>query len=110
MTDLVKEHCETCAPGTPALTPAESDALRAELDESWSIRDGDHLHRRLEFGNFSAAFAMATGVALLCEQQGHHADLGVGWGYLEIGLTTHAAGGLTRNDFILAAKIDRIAR
>ena len=52
----------------------------------------------------------ATRAALLAEREGHHPDVRVGWGYLEVELTTHAAGGLTRNDFIMAAKIDQAVR
>jgi 4a-hydroxytetrahydrobiopterin dehydratase len=46
---------------------------------------------------------------MLAEHEGHHPDLHVGWGYCEVELTTHAAGGLTRNDFIMAAKVERAA-
>jgi 4a-hydroxytetrahydrobiopterin dehydratase len=81
-------------------------ALKPELESDWNI-DGDRLRRRYAFSNFAAAFAVATRAALLAEREGHHPDLRVGWGYLEVELTTHAAGGLTRNDFILAAKMDR---
>ena len=60
----------------------------------------------MRFGDFAAAFATATRIAIIAEGEGHHPDMAVGWGRLEIELTTHAVKGLTRNDFILAAKID----
>jgi 4a-hydroxytetrahydrobiopterin dehydratase len=106
-TSLAAERCTECRPGTPPLTTAEGEALRPGLDERWAFDDG-RLRRRLEFRSFAAAFAFAGRVALLAEREAHHPDIRVGWAYAEIELTTHAAGGLTRNDFIVAAKIDRI--
>lgn len=106
MSELARERCQACQPDTPTITGEEQPELLAELHRDWSVGDGG-LHRRFEFPNFAGAFTLATRVALLAEREGHHPDLRVGWGYLVIELTTHAAGGLTRNDFILAAKIDR---
>jgi len=102
---LAKERCEACTGATPTVAGAELDALRAELSPEWEV-DGVWLRRRMRFGDFAAAFAAATRVALIAEGEGHHPDMAVGWGRLEIELTTHAVKGLTRNDFILAAKID----
>jgi len=102
---LWRERCQACTGETPTLSPAEALALQVELEADWSI-DGDRLQRRYKFSNFAAAFAQTTRAALLAEREGHHPDLRVGWGYLEVQLTTHAAGGLTRNDFIMAAKLD----
>ncbi|MFZ0994775.1 MAG: 4a-hydroxytetrahydrobiopterin dehydratase [Candidatus Dormiibacterota bacterium] len=103
---LWRERCQACTGETPTLTAEEALTLKAELEGDWKI-DGDRLQRRYGFSNFAAAFAVATRAALLAEREGHHPDLRVGWGYLEVELTTHAAGGLTRNDFIVAAKLDR---
>jgi 4a-hydroxytetrahydrobiopterin dehydratase len=103
---LWRERCQACTGETPTLTADEALVLQAELDGDWNL-DGDRLRRRYTFSNFAAAFAVATRAALLAEREGHHPDLRLGWGYLEVELTTHAAGGLTRNDFILAAKMDR---
>jgi pterin-4a-carbinolamine dehydratase len=55
-----------------------------------------------------AAFGLATRIALLAEAQGHHPELEVGWGRLVVRLTTHSVGGLSRNDIIMAARIDRL--
>jgi 4a-hydroxytetrahydrobiopterin dehydratase len=103
---LAKEHCEACTGETPAVTGAELDQLRAQLSAEWEVVDTTRLRRRMRFGDFAAAFATATRVALIAEGEGHHPDMAVGWGRLEIELTTHAVKGLTRNDFILAAKVD----
>ena len=106
MTDLARQHCEVCTPGTPTLSAAEVAQLRAELQAGWEADGVSRLRRHLRFKDFAGAFAAATRVALIAEAEGHHPDLAVGWGRLDIELTTHAAKGLTRNDFILAARID----
>jgi 4a-hydroxytetrahydrobiopterin dehydratase len=102
---LTKERCEACTGATPTVAGAELDELRSQLSPEWRV-DGAFLRRRLRFPDFAATFAAATRVALIAEGEGHHPDMAVGWGRLEIELTTHAVKGLTRNDFILAAKVD----
>ena len=103
---LAREHCEACTGTTPTLSAEERERLRTELSSDWEVVEGVRLRRRIRRPDFASAFAMATGVALLAESEGHHPDMCVGWGRLDIELTTHAVGGLTRNDFILAARID----
>ncbi len=73
------------------------------------MTDGKRLEREFTFKNFRRAMALANAIAVLAEEQGHHPDLHVGWGRLAVTLFTHAVGGLHENDFILAAKIDRLA-
>ncbi len=108
MSGLHRERCQSCTKDTPTISALELPPLLEELHGDWSASDG-RLRRRIAFRDFAQAFTLATRIALLSEREGHHPDLKVGWGYLEVELTTHAAGGLTRNDFILAAKVDRAA-
>ncbi|MGH7641871.1 MAG: 4a-hydroxytetrahydrobiopterin dehydratase [Candidatus Dormibacteria bacterium] len=108
MSGLARERCQSCSQDTPTLGGEEQLELLAELSHGWAIEDR-WLRRHFKFANFMQGFTLATHVALLAEREGHHPDLKVGWGYLAVELTTHVAGGLTRNDFILAAKIDRAA-
>lgn len=105
---LASGHCVPCEGGIPPITEPEAQALLAQLTGSWHV-DDNHLRRELKFANFSEAFAFATRVALIAEAEGHHPDLTIGWGRVQVDLTTHAARGLTRNDFVIAAKIDAIA-
>ncbi len=107
--DLARERCEDCRPGTPTLSPDVARELHRQLHEEWVLAP-DHLRRTFTFTAFNPAFGLATRVALLAESQRHHPDLEVGWGRLVVLLTTHAVGGLSRNDFIMAARIDRFAR
>jgi 4a-hydroxytetrahydrobiopterin dehydratase len=107
-TELAKRKCEACAPGTPSLDEAAAAALHAQVDPGWE-RDGTGMLRRaFEFPNFRDAFGFVARLALLAESEGHHPDIELGWGRVAVTLTTHAAGGLTDNDFILAAKLDRL--
>ena len=109
MPGLAAQHCEACTGETPRLTPAEIEQLSSEISPDWRV-DGNSLTRKLRFKNFVAAFSRATAVAMIAEREGHHPEMVIGWGHLDIELTTHAIGALSRNDFILAAKIDALER
>jgi 4a-hydroxytetrahydrobiopterin dehydratase len=76
----------------------------------WALdRDGEHkIKRRFEFDDFVGAIGFVNRVAELAEDEGHHPDICVNYNKVDLQLTTHAAGGLTENDFILAAKIDEL--
>src|SRR6266511_974539 len=106
--ELAKRMCEVCAPGTPPTQEARAAELGAQLDPAGDREGTMRLRRELRFRNFRDAFGFTARVALLAEAEGHHPDLELGWGRVAVALTTHAAGGLTDNDFILAAKIDRL--
>jgi 4a-hydroxytetrahydrobiopterin dehydratase len=105
---LARERCAEIRAGTPPLTTEEADSLAAGAAGEWQI-DGGELRREFTFKTFNAAFGLATRIALLAEAQGHHPELEVGWGRLVVRLSTHSVGGLSRNDFIMAARIDRLA-
>ena len=94
--------------GTPPLTTNETHLLAGAIAREWQV-DGDEIRREFTFKTFNAAFGLATRIALLAEAQNHHPQLEVGWGRLLVRLTTHSVGGLSRNDFIMAARIDRLA-
>jgi len=106
---LTALKCEACSASTPSVTPDETVEMLATLDSEWSVVDDKRLRREWKTKDFNSAFSRATSIALLAEQEGHHPDLEIGWGRLVCELTTHAIGGLSMNDFIMAAKIDRLA-
>lgn len=108
MKELARRECEACEAGTPPIDEGRAAELHSEIDPAWQRETNLKLHRSLEFRNFRDAFGFATRVALLAESEGHHPDIAIGWGYVRLDLTTHVAKGLTDNDFILAAKIDRL--
>lgn len=104
-TPLADRHCVACRPGTPTLPEARARELLEELD-GWAI-DGPVLTRTFKFKGFMPGVRLVDRIAEVAEAEAHHPDLHLAYGSLRVDLTTHAAGGLTENDFILAAKIDR---
>jgi 4a-hydroxytetrahydrobiopterin dehydratase len=94
--------------GTPPLAEAAAAGLAALIDGRWE-RDGTRLLRRTwTFPDFTDAFGFAARVALVVERAFHHPELTIGWGRVTVGLTTHTVGGLSENDFIVAARLDRL--
>lgn len=108
MTDLASQRCQPCTPGSAPLTLEQATELQGQIDAAWRRQANQLLTRDFRFANFGDAFGLATRVALLAQEEGHHPDLEIGWGRLRLNLTTHAAGGLTGNDFVLAAKVDQL--
>jgi len=106
MTGLANEHPHEYPRGSPALSKGEIAELASHAPE-WSFADGK-LARTFTFKDFREAFSFLTGVALLAEAEGHHPDMFCSWNRVELLFWTHTVDGLTRNDFIMAAKIDRI--
>lgn len=105
---LTQEHCIPCRTGTAALEKAEANALMADIPGWEMAEDGRSLRREYSFRNFKEALAFVNAVGEQAEKERHHPDIALGWGYVRLVLTTHAAGGLHRNDFILAAKINNL--
>ncbi|MEJ0036799.1 MAG: 4a-hydroxytetrahydrobiopterin dehydratase [Gammaproteobacteria bacterium] len=109
MTELSDKKCVPCEGGVAALTKAEADKLRAKLAADWQLSDdAKSIRRELKFKDFYRAMSFANAVAHIANIEDHHPDLEVGWGYCRIVFSTHAIKGLSENDFICAAKIDRV--
>lgn len=107
-TPLEQRHCIRCLPGTPPLGSSEIGALLGQLDR-WTVEEADghlRLAKHYKFKGFMPAVEFVNQIAPIAEAEAHHPDLLVGWGSVTVWLWTHAAGGLTENDFIVAAKID----
>jgi 4a-hydroxytetrahydrobiopterin dehydratase len=105
MEGLAGRHCVPCHGGVPRLRGAEIEALLGEL-KGWEVREEHHLTKSYEFSNFADALRFVNRVGEIAEGEGHHPDINFGWGYAHIKIYTHAIGGLSESDFILAAKID----
>ena len=91
------------------MTPMEATALLTHLNDWTLAKDFKKISKKFTFKNFAQAMEFANKITPIAESEGHHPDLSIGWGRVEVELTTHAIGGLSENDFILAAKIDKIA-
>jgi 4a-hydroxytetrahydrobiopterin dehydratase len=107
--ELLKKHCTPCEGGSPALSRAEAERLARSLP-GWSLsNDARRISRSWTVKNFMAGVDFFNKVAALAKNEGHHPDLHLeGYRHFSIAIWTHAAGGLTENDFILAAKIDQL--
>lgn len=107
--DLSTHSCTPCRGGVPPLTQAEATSYLAQLPH-WTLSgDGTRIERRFKFGNFRDAMAFVVAVGELAEAQGHHPDVAFGWGWANISWQTKKIGGLHENDFVMAAKTDRLA-
>ena len=107
MSKLSDLSCAPCPPGTPPLAADVAAALLAELRPGWRISDdGKSLRRAYRFANFHETIGFVNAVAWIANTEDHHPDLEAGYDYCRIMLGTHSIGGLSRNDFICAAKID----
>jgi 4a-hydroxytetrahydrobiopterin dehydratase len=106
MSDLATRKCGPCERGTPPLAGAELDRLYRQL-EGWSLVNGERLEKAYRFADFATALAFVNRLGAVAEAEGHHPDLELGWGRVKVTLWTHSVGGLSENDFILAAKADR---
>ncbi|ABC83788.1 4a-hydroxytetrahydrobiopterin dehydratase [Anaeromyxobacter dehalogenans] len=106
--DFAKRKCVPCEGGIPALAPDAVDAGLRGLD-GWDAQQGKtRLHKHLRFDDFVAAMKFVNAMADLAEAEGHHPDFCVLYATVDVTLWTHAVGGLSENDFILAAKLDRL--
>jgi 4a-hydroxytetrahydrobiopterin dehydratase len=107
MESLASLHCVPCHAGTPRLSEEQAASLLGRL-RGWSLAEGPHLTKEYRFADFRAALAFVARVGETAEECGHHPDIEFGWGYARLRIFTHAIGGLSRNDFVLAAKIDAL--
>lgn len=106
---LTAKVCTPCQGGIPPLSPAEAQVFHKQTPK-WDLTDDSTwIRRSFKFDNFVGALDFVNKVGALAEQEGHHPDIALGWGYVDVSLQTHKIKGLHENDFILAAKIDAIA-
>jgi 4a-hydroxytetrahydrobiopterin dehydratase len=107
--DLASKRCKPCEGGVPPLTSAAVSDLMNGLHADWKLSaDGKSISRAFEFSNFYRTIGFVNAVAWVANTEDHHPDLEVGYGRCVVRWWTHAAGGLTENDFICAAKVDRL--
>ncbi len=107
---LTVKHCVPCEGGVPRLSAPEVERFLREVDPGWEVTaDQLRIRRRWKARNFTSAIVFFNQVTELAESEGHHPDLHLtSYREVEIEIWTHAIGGLSENDFILAAKIDTL--
>ena len=109
MSGLAEKTCTPCRGGVPPLDPEAARRYLAEA-RGWAlIDDARRIEKRFRFKNFREALDFVARVGALAEAEGHHPDIAFGWGQATVSLQTKKIKGLHENDFIMAAKIDRLA-
>ena len=111
MSELSNKKCLPCEGGVIPFDITEIHKYQKKVDGWDIIKDESEtyiLSKKFKFENFVLSEKFVTEVGKISELEGHHPDISFGWGYAEIKITTHAIKGLSENDFILAAKIDKI--
>jgi len=105
--ELASKTCVPCRGDVPALKAEELRKFQRNLP-AWEVVSEHHLHRTYGFPDFRTALDFTNRVGQLAEEQGHHPDILLTWGKVEITIWTHKIDGLTESDFIMAAKIDEL--
>lgn len=110
MTNLTQMKCVACRGGEPILTNAEITELQPQVPE-WQVKEVDgmkRLERIFKFKNFAQALEFTNKIGAIAEEEDHHPLLITEWGRVTVNWWTHKIGGLHKNDFIMAAKVDEI--
>ena len=109
MTELADKHCVPCEGGVQPLTREEAERYLKKLAPDWQLsNDGKQIFKDFKFKGFNATMGFVNAIAWIANREGHHPDLEVGYGHCLVHYTTHAIGGLSENDFICAARIDKL--
>jgi len=110
MSDLLEKKCVPCEGGVKAFDISEIHKYQKKVDGWDIIKDNKNIYtlqKKFTFKNFMQSQLFVNEVGKISEEEGHHPDISFGWGYAIVNITTHAIEGLSENDFILAAKIDK---
>jgi 4a-hydroxytetrahydrobiopterin dehydratase len=103
---LAEKKCSPCEKKSPPLGRDRINELRAQLDDDWKVVHDHHLEKNYTFENFREALDFTNRVGEVAETENHHPDISLGYGKVGLKIWTHNIGGLSENDFILAAKAD----
>ena len=109
MTELAGKTCTPCRGGVPPLERAEAEHYLQDAPGWALLDDSRRIERKFQLKNFKEALALVDRIGALAEDERHHPDIAFGWGYVTVSLHTHKIKGLHENDFIMAAKINRLA-
>jgi 4a-hydroxytetrahydrobiopterin dehydratase len=108
MSDFANQKCVPCEGGIAPLTKTDAQETMKHVPD-WTLdEEGKHIQRTFLFVGFKEAMVFVNRVAEIAEHEGHHPDIDIHWNKVTLNLWTHAIGGLSTNDFIVAAKIDTL--
>lgn len=103
---LTDKKCKPCEGTESPLKGEPMEQLAAQLPEGWTVVEEHHLEKSYEFDDFRQALEFTKRVGELAEEEGHHPDIFLTYGKVELKVWTHKIGGLSESDFIFAAKAD----
>jgi 4a-hydroxytetrahydrobiopterin dehydratase len=107
---LAQKKCAPCEGGVQPFTEAQAREWLTKLDPAWRLDpNAKQIRRDLKFKDFYRTMSFVNALAHVANQEDHHPDLEVGYDYCRVRFSTHAINGLSENDFICAAKLDRLA-
>ncbi len=107
-TPLADRECKLCEDGEGRLKAPMIKTLMKQLPGKWKLKGGRQLEKSFKFPDFKKALNFTNRVGEIAEEQGHHPDIFLTYGEVRLQLATHSAKGLTENDFIVAAKVNRL--
>ena len=103
---LLQQKCEPCRAGTLPLAHDEAEEMAKEIPQ-WTLNEKS-VERQFRFNGFRESIGFVNKVAEIAEAEDHHPDIHIFYNKVKLELSTHKIGGLSKNDFILAAKIDKL--
>jgi len=106
--ELKEKKCQPCEGGVKPMNKDITEEYLTKVSNGWEAINGKKIRREYPFENFRRGMAFANQIAVIAEQEDHHPDLCIHYHQVDVELTTHAIGGLSENDFIMAAKIDEL--
>ncbi len=104
--DLIRKHCVACEGGIDPFNKEEVDKYLAMLQTPWAVINSKKLSKEFKFDDFKGSIDFVNKVAEIAEKEGHHPDIYIFYNKVKIELWTHAIGGLSINDFIIAVNIE----
>jgi len=107
MIHLSDKKCVACEGGVPPFTKTQIAKYMPQV-QGWELVDDKKIVKNYKFKDFAEAMQFVNKVAAIAESEGHHPDIGISWNKVKLELMTHAIHGLSENDFIVAAKVDKI--
>ncbi|MDP3974018.1 MAG: 4a-hydroxytetrahydrobiopterin dehydratase [Candidatus Daviesbacteria bacterium] len=109
MSDLTSKKCIPCEEGTPPLTKTEFTPLLKQLKLEWEVIEDKKIKHEFKFESYLNGLEFAQEVGKLAEEEDHHPNIHIYYKRVIINLSTHSIGGLSENDFVLAAKIESLS-
>ena len=105
---LYEKKCGPCSDNRPSMKEEQLIFFLNELHDDWTLIESEKIERTFSFSNFKKGLSFINQVGELAEEENHHPTVLLNWGLVKLSLWTNHIKGLSENDFILAAKIDRL--